>query len=589
MTLPLPPITNPEWWKGPNSFRLIYLLLTIATSVGTAWAVKRGAAPIAEWDEKSAVEGPAERFLSASTIAALSLVVLIFAGYATLVLKWEDFADYDDSFFTLITLRGHNLQPPVWPGSGRFFPLARQEFNLVRHFTRSVVGYHIVPISELLIVCCIVFLLEEALKYPARLALIATLLLTPSIVISFTGLVFPEIDFVLWLTCLLLFVKLFEKRHATVWAVAAAVSAQNMVYYKETAFLLLLGFAVGRLFVRCRRKDGKGWDFDRLRDKESRLDFCFVCVALLFVVYYAAVMMSHWNLRYSNLFGLSRGETLLYYLELDPLAVLLVAAVLYRFYLIVVRGAEPLPYWDGLAIGGVTCYAAYLYLRLCMPYYLAPVDFIAVLYIGRLVIPSWERMKWWHRAGVSAILCAVLSYNVTLSAFRVYERENDLHAKAEIADAILVQARKDATHVQTLFIPFSTSYIITQYAAYLTYRGIHVEGYDGALRADAANQVTIARSDFTPDDPCNSYTDFVCHTKADPSAGDLIIELPDGPESQSDIDRYTAGGERVFSYEPRPRVVQRISPWLPYLGVISYRWPAYPPDRWLKASVTIGK
>ena len=571
---------------SPVAFRPIYLLITAAAAICVAWFVGPAANLTYDRDREAAVNRTGRSVLSGGTVAALSLVILILVGYIVAVVRWEDFADYDDSFFTLITLRGHNLMPPIWPASGRFFPLGRQEYNLVRHFASSVVGYHVVPIAELLIVCCILFVLDDALSIKARAGLTAACLLLPSVVSSFTGLVYPESDVVFWLVCLLFFVKLFVRNQSTIWAVAAAICAQNMIYYKETAFLLVLGFAAGRLILRCRRAEGKGWDFNRLRDRQSRLDICFICLALLFLLSYAVVMIGHHNLQYADLYKVSWGQALFYYFRLDPLALVLVAVTLRRAYLILLRRSAPLLLWDGLAFGGVACYAAYLDLGLCMPYYLAPVDVIAVLYVGRLVVLSWAKLRTGPRIATSALVIAVLVHNVSLSAFRVYERENVIHAKSLIADAIAAQSQRDLNHTQRLFIPFSTPYIIAEYASYLTYRGVRVEGYEGAAKPGAPS-ITISGGDFTQDGPCVNYMNFVCHASNDPASGDLVIELPDDVESAADLNRYRSGGDLLFSYEPRPRIAPWMEPLLGYLHVISFPfWYKDLPDRWLHASIT---
>src|SRR5262245_53247938 len=65
-----------------------------------------------------------------------------------------------------------------------------------------------------------------------------------------------------------------KQTQSIAWAVAAAECAQIMLYYKEIASLLLLGFVVSRLVLRCRNTDERNWDYSRLRDKESRLDLC---------------------------------------------------------------------------------------------------------------------------------------------------------------------------------------------------------------------------------------------------------------------------------------------------------------------------
>ena len=84
---------------------------------------------------------------------------------------------------------------------------------------------------------------------------------------------------------------------------AAVISSQFMLYYKETGFLLLLGFAVGRLLLRCRRVDQAGWDFNRLRDPESRLDMCLGLLVVPFFLYYLAAMFPNFSMHYADEFG----------------------------------------------------------------------------------------------------------------------------------------------------------------------------------------------------------------------------------------------------------------------------------------------
>ena len=561
--------------------------MTGVAAIGVAWVVGRPAAPIIKNDRNTTIT-VRRHSCSGGAIAALSLVILILVGYVVVALKWEDFADYDDSFFTLFTLRGRNIAPSIQYGNARFFPLGQQEFNLLRHFTSSVAGYHAVPIAQLLMVSCILFFLDYALSITARVALTAVCLILPSIVNSFTGLVFPDRNVVFWLACLVCFVNLFEKTRSTGWAVAAAISAQNMVYYKETAFLLLLGFGVGRLIFRCRRADGEGWDYGRLRDRESRLDLCLISLGLLFLLYYVAVMIPHpLNMQYAKNYGFPWGEALLYYLRLDLLGLLFVFVALRRAYLIWRRRLAPLPLWDGLAFGGVACYAAYLYLRLCRPYYLAPVDFIAVLYVGRFVILSWNQMRLRNRIATLVLVFAVLLQSVSLSAYYLYERENTIHAKAELADAIATQLQSHLTsHSQRLFFPFSHVYPITEFASYLIHRGIRVEGEEPRANSGAANGVVIVSKAFTKDGPCVDYQSFVCHAGGSPEPGDLVIELPDDVASLTQINPYRTGGELVFAYEPQPRIPQWMYLLLSHLRVVSVYWFIELPDRWLDASVT---
>ena len=78
-----------------------------------------------------------------------------------MTLVWEDFAYYDGSQLTLLTLKRHNFPPQMDPGTGRFWPLGLQEFNLIRHFTGTITGYHVLPIVQLLIFSWVLLILDD--------------------------------------------------------------------------------------------------------------------------------------------------------------------------------------------------------------------------------------------------------------------------------------------------------------------------------------------------------------------------------------------------------------------------------------------
>jgi hypothetical protein len=69
-----------------------------------------------------------------------------------------------------ITLKGRDYSTHIWQGQGRFFPLGYQEFNLLRHFTDTITGYHVPPIAQLLIFSWILLILDDELSVAARVA-----------------------------------------------------------------------------------------------------------------------------------------------------------------------------------------------------------------------------------------------------------------------------------------------------------------------------------------------------------------------------------------------------------------------------------
>ena len=366
---------------------------------GSSWIIGRPASPREQRRDERHLIPVWPRVATPAGIVALGILVVSIVSYIAMILVWEDFAYMDNSIFTLILFKAHHIPPIIWPKVGRFFPLGFQEFNLIQHFTDSAIGYHVLPIAELLVFVSILLVLNDELGIAARVALAILALLTPSILISFGGLIFPERNELLFLAGLILCVKRFEESESTRWAAGAVLCAQIMVYYKENAFLLLLGFAGARLLLRCRSGRLAGWDHDRLRDRLARLDWSLVGVAILFLLYYFGAAGLHPNVNYAIATGThSFVGTLLAYTRGDVLVWLLVVVAAGRIYLILRRRAASLPLWDGLAIGGVAYFLAYLYLQIYRPWYLAPVDLIAVLYAGRFAVLSLGRTRLWRKS-----------------------------------------------------------------------------------------------------------------------------------------------------------------------------------------------
>lgn len=484
--------------------------------------------------------------ITPKAVVGLAFLAVFLTFYIAIILVWEDFTDY--------ALGG------VPPGgglgatrSGRFWPLGLIELNLIPHFTDTAIDYHVMPIVQLLILFFILLVLDAELSVAARTVLAIFAFLNASILHSFSGLILQERDVLLFLSCLVLSVKRFEQTQSIAWAVAAVVSAQIMIYCKEPAFLLLLGFAMGRLILRCRDGYHRGWDYYRLWDKESLLDLCFTFLAVLFLLIYIYQIGIHPGSNYATDARVPWPELPLGYLSVDPLAWVFMAVVLGRIYLILRRRVIPSLLWDGLAFGGVAYFLAYLYLSIFTVYYLAPVDLIAVLYVGRFVVLSWKTM---HSPGkIAAVLLTfiIVVQDVLVSAFVVFERKNVIHAKVELASMVKTQYWSGAGHELRLFFPFADLFEIMEFAAYLNYRGVPVEG--AMDEPSGANSVILVTRAVAKDGPCLGGTSIRCRAaKEGPAPGDLVIMLPDDEASLAKASVYREPQDLLFSYEPRPLI-----------------------------------
>jgi hypothetical protein len=447
-------------------------------------------------------------------VIALLVLAVFLGSFIYLILVGEDFAWPDDGQLTNYSLRGISFPPPIW--AGRFFPLAIQEFNLIRHLTTSVAGYHALSIVEILAIALILLLLDDELSIAQRSVVILFVLLLPSILVSYMGLIYPERNLLFLLALMAISIKQFEKNQSVWWAVAAIVSAQFMLYLKEPMFLLLLGFSGVRLFLR-NRNAARRWGTENL------LDLCLAAISVLFLAFYVLMVFPHTSSEYLEGFRISLGSTIRYYLKEEPLPWIFLVVTLARMARIIRGKTAPALLWDGLACGGAIYFLAYLALRLAHEYYLAPVDFIAVIYLGHLIFSSWGAMPLGFRIGAATLAAIVLYLNLPSSAFRIFQRKYHIHEETAIANIVLERYRRDPQRVEKLYFPYTGNFQLTEFAAYLRYRGLPIEDETSGL---GRGHLEISSPRFTKIGRCLWYKPFICHPRDETDPGTLIVVLP---------------------------------------------------------------
>ena len=187
-----------------DAFWPIWILITAAAAIGAAVLIKLDtvARSQTEKDTYEQSRSHVARIGASGAVTTFTLLTVFLVCYIAMNLVWENFADHDNSIFTLYTLQGHDYPAPIWRREGRFFPLGVQEFNLVRHFTHTPIGYRILPVIQLLIFLGIIVSLGVELNIAARAILSIVVLLTPSVLNSFAVLTGQERDELFFLTCL---------------------------------------------------------------------------------------------------------------------------------------------------------------------------------------------------------------------------------------------------------------------------------------------------------------------------------------------------------------------------------------------------
>jgi len=138
-----------------------------------------------------------------------------------------------------------------------------------------------------------------------------------------------------------------------------------------------------------------------------------------------------------------------------------------------------------------------------------------------------------------------------------------------------------------LFFPFANPYTIMEFASYLNYLGVPVEG--AVDEAAGLNNVILATTAVTKDGPCVEWMRIRCYPLSQPALGDLVIVLPDDRASLAEASVYRERWELLFSYEPRPPIPDWLHSLFDSLHIGTTRLRLRHetnPDRWLDGSVS---
>lgn len=584
-------------WLGKGYFWIIWILLTVGLSTATAVVLSRR--PLSAPHSLTLIDSAenASKETKLVQILFLSSVFIFLSCYIAITLSWEDFNYYDNSMFDLYTLQGHNYPPPITTGTGRFFPLSHQEFNVIKVFTSTIFGYHLFSIGELILFSFILISIDRELPIFFRMVLAIIVLLSSGVLLSFSQLIFAERNIVLVFFLLVVLLTSFERTKSPIWAFFSIIFVQLMLYYKETSFVMISCLGFGRIVLRLwiARFDKKSWA-SALHDKSSLLDLSIIMCGVSYLIYYQ-IMRIGMGVSYAAARGGQYRDVLLAYVSTDFLAVSLTLAVLGRTCLIISRRATPWVLWDSVAVGAVASAAAYIYLGLYSSYYLTLVDVIAVLYVGRLVALSWKNIQLWMKIGVVSLAILIVTHDIAFSLYSLYEEKNIVHIKTKIGD-VIAQRYFNSHGPLRIFFPFSNPYVISEFAAYLDYRHMPVEriGDDeeqtaGAHRLIMVTPRTSSANDsarytsINPDGRCVPWLPLRCRWDKNPAPGDVVVILPDDQVSAKKLGEGGPAPDQLV-FEPWPRLSDRaIRVFLGPEAAVRFEQGRVP-DHWLTGAVT---
>ncbi len=514
----------------------------------------------------------------------LVLFLLFAALYSLVILYKEDFAYYDDDMITDFPLRGLPALVPIWPDRGRFFPLGFRSFNVIKHLTRSPAGYHSAVVVELVVLLAVVFLCLKSFRLLYRVWILVAIMLAPSFIIPFSGFVYTERSVLLWLSVLLLCLLPSSQASAPrASGIGALVATQFVLYYKETAVVFIVAYAGSRILLEIYTGWRRGNPWQRIAQTQA-IHLGMLGLAAIYSVIFLAILSSSHQLSYVAALKQGLATTVFAYLRVDWLLLIFTLAVCVRAARIVFSGGRVDPLWDSLAVGAAAYYLSIIALRIYSAYYMAPPDFIALLYLARLAINALqENQKIVSYALATALLCVVV-HRAVYSSFRVLERKSIITAKRQLSDFMKHYLAAGNQDTVELYFPYASGYRLMELSSYFKYKGLPLAGQQEKGGAPQPGIVIVGREHFE-NNRCVPYRDYTCLHSDHVPPGALIIIMPDDDVSIQDAEAVGKDNTRLWSAK-QCSFCSGANPWLSALQGISaaHVWGPLP-SHWLLLDV----
>lgn len=362
----------------------IVVIALLASFAGAPFRQTSPASPCAE--PQAAMPGMAWLYLVFGLAMGL---------YAAAIPAGESMTWYDaNQLFSTFT--GHQFYPPpIWPGAGRFFPLAHQEFQLLSLISNTLVFYHIFAAVEMLVLVAV--LMWSTRNAPVwGMAVIAGTVLTPAVNQVFFELIYSERNMLLLMAFAVLGGQAWRGRGSLLGLTTAAASAAAVTLYKETAFLFVAAESAGAA--------AQSW-FEPETGIRRRLLVLAGVLAVVCVVWlgvYAIAILPQIETAYSAWAGATRIGAL-EACVMQPWSWLLAVLLLMRLNELAEDIAAVDAIWDGVLVSAVIYAAAIIVLRFTLSYYMAPAAFLTWFYLLHRVAAGQTRRLNWLALGVLLI------------------------------------------------------------------------------------------------------------------------------------------------------------------------------------------
>jgi hypothetical protein len=484
--------------------------------------------------------------------------------YIYLILYGEDFAYVDSAQFTSVFIQGKFVPMPIFPSIGRFWAFGHQEYNFISLFTTNIIAYHLFSIVQLLITILLCYGILSPIKLSYRLFLLTIIITYRSSVLSFFYLIFPERNILFWLAVLIFCLVKYQTNKSLLCVIGIFISTQFLLYYKEPVFLLILGYAFSNLFYNLFQD--KIWQKPQQKLLNSLgnnwINIGLIFLGLVYVFLYIHYTFGQVDTYYNQDFDRQQTSifsTLIKYVLSSPILLIFMIFFPLRLVYLFWKKGNINPLWDCLAFGTLLYFFAYVKLNMFERHYIAPVDFIILLYLVKVNVGLFNNKNKYKLAIITGLLSLIFFLNLYESSYTILFRKKFIDLRVQTADYIKNHRENNSSENPTVLFfpspyisPYNT-YNIMEFISYLNYKNFPV-----AIKNIPQNKETIINkaTEKFPDNLCfqGAGLDFECLEAQKPNNKDLIIFLT----PTKVVEEYEKKATKVFHYQPEFKGIEKI-------------------------------
>jgi hypothetical protein len=362
---------------------------------------------------------------------ALCTLVAFGAFYWFYISIDSSFWEPDEATFAHRMTSGNPLILP-FRSIGRFFPLGYQEFNVLGRFTSSADVFHAIAVGQILLSAVFVWFIFFRLPWRFRIWPVLAIFSIPSIFYVSQSFIYTERNIILLLSVFVFCFFKFHKFPKKVYLFVALTAAFLSLFYKETVFLIILGFSLTRCWYQYTQKRAELHSKRPIGLSDLITELALIGFVLFFLsTYYIFTHPVRSGPMYGNVFGgpliAATISNLSLYVTKHQFFTLYVIAYPVRIFFLSKLRFHPI--WDSLIVAAFSFFAGNIILGLLGPYSYrsAPGDFLIILSTFGLLINSKINDRLIMAIAVTIFL---INLPVTIDYARAYKKLSFLHDSA---------------------------------------------------------------------------------------------------------------------------------------------------------------